>query len=897
MTFPGSENSSGFLVGGKYMDKMDPMNPEHSVTDPDMKFIRSFQNTEIAIERLEVDIRPIHKADAKGIEEGSSTFLKSSENQIEEPNPSILKTYGTYSEYTEVSLSTRSSEKLKKAKGKTCVTEPETKNVCVMLNVESGIKNQDVAQIQNVTDEVMSENKRHQKVQLDKKVEKNSKNVILYRMEEGKSRIWSGEDDLRIITLCENTGEDLMLNKIEDTATEGMRLRKVKLYRRAESENLVSYLQGNIRRLERSASLTSVENRQVIRMKLQGDLGAFQSTENLVQTQKETVQSVQQDATTCINEQLTHFNGREEDLYVEYGKTSEKERGNVECDCENERTSRRVLEDFQSVDNTKGIDQAGSFQSYDMASYGVNKEETKPSENISDAIADPPTFLCAESDKRDCLEGLQLPLDPTDQETGSLEEENSFSVADVRRAFETVKPKSKATLRKYKSETMRRVVRQSKFRHVFGQAVKNDQCYDDIRVSRVTWDSSFCAVNTKFVSLIIEASGGGAFLVLPLQKTGRIDKSYPTVCGHTGPVLDIDWCPHNDNVIASGSEDCTVMVWQIPDGGLTLPLTEPVVVLEGHSKRVGIITWHPTARNVLLSAGCDNVVIIWNVGTGEAMISLEDMHYDMIFSASWNRNGSLICTATKEKKLRVIDPRKMEIVAEKDKAHEGARPMRAIFLADGNVFTTGFSRMSERQLALWNPKNMEEPIALHEMDTSNGVLLPFYDPDTSIIYLCGKGDSSIRYFEITDESPYVHYLSTFISKEPQRGMGYMPKRGLDVNKCEIARFYKLHERKCEPIIMTVPRKSDLFQDDLYPDTSGPEAPIEAEEWFEGKNADPILISLKHGYVASKNRDLNVVKKNILGSKPAAQKKTDSASSTPKKAAEASHHVVQELASN
>lgn len=40
---------------------------------------------------------------------------------------------------------------------------------------------------------------------------------------------------------------------------------------------------------------------------------------------------------------------------------------------------------------------------------------------------------------------------------------------------------------------------------------------------------------------------------------------------------------------------------------------------------------------------------------------------------------------------------------EKEKAHEGARPMRAIFLADGNVFTTGFSRMSERQLALWNP--------------------------------------------------------------------------------------------------------------------------------------------------------------------------------------------------
>ncbi|XP_069615740.1 coronin-1C isoform X1 [Ranitomeya imitator] len=472
-------------------------------------------------------------------------------------------------------------------------------------------------------------------------------------------------------------------------------------------------------------------------------------------------------------------------------------------------------------------------------------------------------------------------------EQGDIEEEKVLSVADARRAFEVSSSSDrKAAACHSKREAMRRVVRQSKFRHVFGQAVKNDQCYDDIRVSRVTWDSSFCAVNPKFVAIIIEASGGGAFLVLPLQKSGRIDKSYPTVCGHTGPVLDIDWCPHNDNVIASGSEDCTVMVWQIPDSGLTIPLTDPVVVLEGHSKRVGIVTWHPTARNVLLSAGCDNVIIIWNVGTGEALSSLEDMHYDMIYSASWNRNGSLICTTSKDKKLRVIDPRKMELVAEKDKAHEGARPMRAIFLADGSIFTTGFSRMSERQLALWNPKSMDEPIALHEMDTSNGVLLPFYDPDTSIIYLCGKGDSSIRYFEITDESPYVHYLSTFSSKEPQRGMGYMPKRGLDVNKCEIARFYKLHERKCEPIIMTVPRKSDLFQDDLYPDTAGPEAPIEAEEWFDGKNADPVLISLKDGYMPSKNRDLHVVKKNILGSKPLAQKKSEP-SSTPKPASQPS----------
>uniref|UniRef100_A0A8C6WX44 Coronin n=1 Tax=Neogobius melanostomus TaxID=47308 RepID=A0A8C6WX44_9GOBI len=406
----------------------------------------------------------------------------------------------------------------------------------------------------------------------------------------------------------------------------------------------------------------------------------------------------------------------------------------------------------------------------------------------------------------------------------------------------------------------RKVVRSSKFRHVFGQAVKADQCYDDIRISQMTWDSNFCTVNPRFVAMIVDASGGGAFIVLPLNKTGRIDMSYPTVCGHTGPVLDIEFCPHNDNIIASASEDCSVMVWEIPDNGLTSPLTEPVVKLDGHSKRVGTLSWHPTAHNVLMTAGCDNVLILWNVARGEAMVRMDTVHTDMIYSAVWNRDGSQILTTCKDKIIRILDPRKGTVIAEKEKPHEGTRPVRAVFMSDGKILSTGFSRMSERQVALWDPKNFTEPLTLQELDTGSGVLLPFYDPDTSVVYLGGKGDSSIRYFEVTDEAPYVHYLSMYSGKDSQKGMGYMPKRGLEVNKCEIARFYKLHERKCEPIIMTVPRKSDLFQEDLYPDTIGPEPSVEADDWFAGKEAPPILISLKDGFVATtKSREFKVHK--------------------------------------
>ncbi|XP_077354854.1 coronin-1B isoform X1 [Festucalex cinctus] len=425
----------------------------------------------------------------------------------------------------------------------------------------------------------------------------------------------------------------------------------------------------------------------------------------------------------------------------------------------------------------------------------------------------------------------------------------------------------------------RGVVRQSKFRHVFAQAWKAEHCLDDVRVSRVTWDGPLSAVNPKFMAVIVEAGGGGAFLVVPVGKSGRIDQSHPTVCGHAAPVLDIQWSPHDDNIVASASEDCTVkvrldwpvpleplafrfvasafvQVWQIPDGGLTAPMTEAVVTLEGHSKRVGILAWHPTAFNILLTAGCDNAIAVWNAGTGELLYQLADAHPDLIYSVSWNKNGSAVCTVCKDKALRVIDPRRGVVLKVREKVHDGTRPMRAVFLSNGNILTTGFSRMSDRQVALWDTKDLSEPMAIQEMDTSNGVLLPFYDPDTNMVYLLGKGDCTIRYFEVTDESPYVHFLSLYSSKEPQRGAGFLSKRGVDVNKCEIARFYKLHERKVEPISMTVPRKSDLFQGDLYPDTAGLEPALPADEWIAGRDAPPLLVSLSGGYAAppSKHRD-------------------------------------------
>lgn len=57
------------------------------------------------------------------------------------------------------------------------------------------------------------------------------------------------------------------------------------------------------------------------------------------------------------------------------------------------------------------------------------------------------------------------------------------------------------------------------------------------------------------------------------------------------------------------------------------------------------------------------------------------------------------------------------------------KPQRAVFLKDGRIFTTGFTKRSERMYALRDEEALEEPIIQEELDTSNGVLVSDFSVD------------------------------------------------------------------------------------------------------------------------------------------------------------------------
>jgi WD40 repeat protein len=181
------------------------------------------------------------------------------------------------------------------------------------------------------------------------------------------------------------------------------------------------------------------------------------------------------------------------------------------------------------------------------------------------------------------------------------------------------------------------------------------------------------------------------------------------------------------------------MIWSVPEelGEPESPDIEPVAKLNGHGRKVGHVLFHPVADNVLASSSADLTIKLWDIEKGVEKQELKGF-LDFVQSMSWNWNGSLLATTCRDKKLRIFDVRSNKIVQEAS-SHQGIKGSRVAWLGDTErIVTTGFSKMSDRQVYVWDSAQLEKPIRNIMLDTSSGIVMPFYDEDTKILYLAGK---------------------------------------------------------------------------------------------------------------------------------------------------------------
>ena len=109
----------------------------------------------------------------------------------------------------------------------------------------------------------------------------------------------------------------------------------------------------------------------------------------------------------------------------------------------------------------------------------------------------------------------------------------------------------------------------------------------------------------------------------------------------------------NENMIASGSADGAIHLWDVSTGRITRTLT-------GHTGRVYNISFSPDGSTIA-SASFDDTIRLWNTNTGEIIKTIKG-HTDWVSSVAFSSDGSTIASGYSYGHIRLWNAHTRELI-------------------------------------------------------------------------------------------------------------------------------------------------------------------------------------------------------------------------------------------
>ena len=148
-----------------------------------------------------------------------------------------------------------------------------------------------------------------------------------------------------------------------------------------------------------------------------------------------------------------------------------------------------------------------------------------------------------------------------------------------------------------------------------------------------------------------------------------------------------------------------------------------------------------------------------------------------------------------------------------------------------------------RPAASFARRSFEKPLCTKRIDNGNGVLFPMFEESTGMLYLAGRGDRNVKYYEIlkTESGSFdaLHCHDFGFDGDPLIGISPLPQETLSVASVEVLKVLRLSSSEAQPATFTLPRNEELkeyFQDDVYREIRSCTTPaVAVSDWVEGSD--------------------------------------------------------------
>ena len=278
----------------------------------------------------------------------------------------------------------------------------------------------------------------------------------------------------------------------------------------------------------------------------------------------------------------------------------------------------------------------------------------------------------------------------------------------------------------------------------------------------------------------------GEIIVVDSSKSSKINDNFPKLKGPNSRILDLEFSPFNNNILASAYDDYSLLLFKISQERNSQILTYQKIPYKNHTKKVNLIDFSPVSEGIICSAASLGEILVWDVEKKDSKIELKADNDPT--SVSWNPNGFLIGASTKYKNMFIFEHRIKEKVF-KIEINEGKISSKFTWVDENKFVTTSWNnKKNSKMLKLWDIRNIENKEEIISMNISNNniVVDPYIDKDNNLLYTIEKGGNSINIYNY-NEGNFKRIKSTSLSKNFDCSILF-DKKCLDYFKFEIDRF-------------------------------------------------------------------------------------------------------------
>ena len=195
--------------------------------------------------------------------------------------------------------------------------------------------------------------------------------------------------------------------------------------------------------------------------------------------------------------------------------------------------------------------------------------------------------------------------------------------------------------------------------------------------------------------------------------------------GHKSAVISIEFSSQDENLLVSGSKDCTVKVWDVSN----MKRVRHVRTFEGHTDQIWAVTFSPD-RKLIASGSNDLTVRIWDMDSGNPLHILS-RHEKWIWSIAFSPNGNILASGSDDGMVVLWDVRSGELLRVLE--GQSKQPWALYFSGDGKFLSSGSGNGNE-VICTWDVESGNLTRSLPEASKQLGqIWTAGFSPDGKVL--------------------------------------------------------------------------------------------------------------------------------------------------------------------